>query len=1147
MFGELSAPLLSTWMILIVAAFATSAQAGEETDRVNVYVSRGGRDDASGRSLEEPFASLKRALVEARRLRKSGGVRGVTIQVRAGRYPLAETLTIGPEDAGAKEAPLVLRGYRAEQPVLCGGPVLDGFRPYRGKMVECSVRPGLSFRQLFFRGERMPLARTPNADPEDIHGGVWAHVVAPWPRGSKRCFKYNPKEIDPSGWHHPQDARIGVFCRYDWRWNRLPVKEVSVKNQTLTLGRDATYALEIGDRYFVEGLLEELDAPGEWYLDRRTGTCYFYPPATLRPGDVTVPAVGDLLHFKDTHDVRVEGFVLEGCDGNAVRMDNSRRCRVARSIIRNCGDWGVTITGGTECAVVGCDVYATGRGGIALTGGDRSTLTPAEHVAANNVIHDVGVFEKTYNTAVNLTGVGNLVRNNLIYATPHAGLVLGGNDNVVEFNVIHHTNLQSTDTGGLYSCPRDWTQRGNLIRYNVWHHLGGYGKHSSWQPVRGGKVEFEYPHFTWGLYMDDPTSGNTMFGNVLYEVPLCALFTHGGRDNVFENNILVDCPAFQAGMLRPGWSEWKNVFKRFRAVTGPESPYFDRYPSLKEYRLDDGHPEAMTGHKFLRNIVYDTVAGTAWLRGEQKSAWKGAYRMLLYNLRMRAQDLAKNEIDYNCVFTEPGLEPFVSVHLPPQDAKQLSWEAWRKLGMDQHSVFADPKFVDAARHDYRLRPDSPALKLGFKPLPFDKIGPYQDELRVTWPVVEDPTLDRRARPLKQFFQLPGYEPLPAHEFVPRGGAGNVFAKLAAGKPVRIAYFGGGIHPPNGWRAQVLDWLRNRYPQSRIREINADICDCVRGSGFSVYRFGHDVLQQHPDLVLVDFASDDYQTDAVTIQRTMEGIVRQAWKTDPTLDLLFLYAFRAGFEDSYAGGLSPAAVSASERVARHYGVPAVNMGCAVAAESRAGRLVLTGDAPAGRESFSKDGVRPSKEGNRLYAQTIVRGLEQLAGSSRAAAHPLPDPLRTDNYETARLEPITRDMLTGDWQELPPADPLRKRFARHFDTLWFTRSPGARLTFTFTGTEASLFDLMGPDTGQVKVTVDGRDAGVHKQVDPWSYYQRLAAIPLAGGLPPGQHTLTVELLPDPPDRTVAIEAAKRKHRYEAKLFHGVALRLGWLRVR
>lgn len=64
------------------------------------------------------------------------------------------------------------------------------------------------------------------------------------------------------------------------------------------------------------------------------------------------------------------------------------------------------------------------------------------------------------------------------------------------------------------------------------------------------------------------------------------------------------------------------------------------------------------------------------------------------------------------------------------------WEAWQMAGADTHSVVADPLFADAAHGDFTLRPDSPALKLGFEPIPFREIGLYRDEARATWPVVE---------------------------------------------------------------------------------------------------------------------------------------------------------------------------------------------------------------------------------------------------------------------------------------------------------------------------------------------------------------------------------------------------------------------------
>ena len=64
------------------------------------------------------------------------------------------------------------------------------------------------------------------------------------------------------------------------------------------------------------------------------------------------------------------------------------------------------------------------------------------------------------------------------------------------------------------------------------------------------------------------------------------------------------------------------------------------------------------------------------------------------------------------------------------------WQSWQAAGGDRHSVVADPKFLDAAKDDYRLAPESPAWALGFQPIPVEKIGPYQSVDRATWPIAE---------------------------------------------------------------------------------------------------------------------------------------------------------------------------------------------------------------------------------------------------------------------------------------------------------------------------------------------------------------------------------------------------------------------------
>lgn len=1120
-----------------------------------LYVSTEGNDAWTGRGAEikapdGPFATLARAQQEVRRLKAAGQLGdGITVSVGPGSYYLDETLTFGAEDSGTEAGPIVWRGTGDEKPILSGGRELTGFRPYQGKVVWADLKAiglaGARFSGLIFGGKQQVLARYPNLDPADPHGGQWAHVASVDGGENKRDFHYG--EDEEHVWEHPEDGRVHIHPGYDWGWNIVPLAGYGAQTRLISLGQPVSYAIRVGDRYFIEGLMEELDAPGEWYLDPRTEALYFWPPGDIQSASVVATALKSVVTMQDAEWITMQGFTIEASDGTAVSLSNCRRCLVAGSAIRNCGGWGISISGGERTGAQGNDVYECGHGGISVSGGDRKTLQPGGNFADNNYIHHCARIWRTYRPGVAVNGVGNTVSHNLVHDMPHAGLLLGGNENVAEYNVIRHCNLESADTGGIYFCSRDWTQRNNVIRHNVFHHCGGFGKASSWQPLSDGKVKFEYPHFTWGIYLDDPTTGTLVYGNIVHHVPICGLHNHGGRDNTWENNIVVDAPAFQAGMLAPNWSEWPAIYERLHEYRDtPGSPYPERYPELADYA--DTEPEAMTGLRVVRNIFYYTKEGTAWLRGQKGSGWGGEGCQLLYSMRMRPEHFEKNEWDANCLYLEQGLEPRISLGFYPDPSKLLTWEQWRALGADEASIMQDPGFVDPENGDFRLKPDSPALKLGFKPIPVDEIGPYQDELRASWPIQEAPG----AAALGEFHTVRYYEPpqfkrLEAEgELATRDGAPNFFAKAAAGEPLKVAYFGGGIHPASGWRKQVIDWLRQRYGE--VTEIDAGVCDCVRGSGWSVYRFGHDVLAHQPDLVFVDFASDDQNTDPSAIQRYIEAVVRQAWRADPGLDVVFLYAFRAGHEDDYAEGLLPPAVSAYGRIARHYGLPSIDMGFRVADMHKAGELVIKGtpEDAAGKLLFSTDGVRPSEDANRIYAEAITAALERLVANAKAAPHSLPESYAPDNYERAKLVTITPDMLGTEWRELPPDHELRKRFARHMDTIWFTDTPGAKLTFKFRGTDASVYDLMGPDTGRAKITVDGEDRGVRQQVDPWSYYQRQAAISVAGGLEDTVHTVTVELLPDPPDRSVPIEEAKKAGRYDPALFQGVALRVAGLRI-
>jgi len=182
----------------------------------------------------------------------------------------------------------------------------------------------------------------------------------------------------------------------------------------------------------------------------------------------------------------------------------------------------VVVSGGTRHRVLACDIYQVGSAGVTLSGGDRKTLSPAGHLAANNHIHHFGRLKRTYAGAIHLSGVGNRAANNLIHDAPHMAVGFGGNENVMERNEIHSVCQETGDVGVFYT-GRDWTVRGNIIRHNFIHDVHGPGLHGAQ-----------------GVYLDDAASGTLVFGNVIYKTAR-AMLIGGGRDNVIENNLMVEC------------------------------------------------------------------------------------------------------------------------------------------------------------------------------------------------------------------------------------------------------------------------------------------------------------------------------------------------------------------------------------------------------------------------------------------------------------------------------------------------------------------------------------------------------------------------------------------------------------------------------
>ncbi|MCB1279361.1 SGNH/GDSL hydrolase family protein [Prosthecobacter sp.] len=388
----------------------------------------------------------------------------------------------------------------------------------------------------------------------------------------------------------------------------------------------------------------------------------------------------------------------------------------------------------------------------------------------------------------------------------------------------------------------------------------------------------------------------------------------------------------------------------------------------------------------------------------------------------------------------------------------------------------------------------------------------------------------------------------AKECRPRNGLPNFLAKAnTPGAEVKIGYLGGSITAQSGWRPKTLAYFQKTYPQAKFSEINAAIGGT--GSDLGVFRLKQDVLDHKPDLMFVEFAVNDGGAAPEQIFRCMEGIVRQTWKALPYCDICFVYTLTEALAPAMLDGKFQRSASAMEKIADHYGIPTIHMAMEVAKLAKEGKLVWRAKLPKtdeekkaleGKFVFAPDSVHPHPEtGHELYLAAIVRSMEPIkAASKEPAAHTLGAPFIATNYEQAKLLPISKAALSPGFTLLDPkTDEFGKRWANRMTTLHKGSKPGETITFKFKGTRFSIYDIIGPDCGQVIVTLDDKPARIVPRFDAYCTYHRLSALMIGSDLEDTVHTVKIEIHPDQPDKAKIL--AKNGNKIDkAKRFDGTA---------
>lgn len=613
-------PLHATVLAAVIAVTPTASG-------LEFHVAPTGDDAAQG-SAEAPFRSLERARDAIRAARKEAASSDpVTVVVHPGVYLLAKSFWLTKPDGGTAEAPVVYRSAEPGRAILRGSVPITGFKPVGGGVLTADVKPaglgGKPFKLLFWNGRRMEMARYPNIDPANPFETGWAFTAAE-PVPAEAIKRVGPKRImrlaaaDRRTWANPTSGEVSIFPSHEWWNNVLPITTVDQATGIVELKSNTSYDIVPGDRYFIRGLREDLDAAGEWHLDRKTGVVSLIPPeplaadAAAQAADAAVwaPRTDTLVQIDPgVAHLELRGFVLEECAGTAVRFTKTEHCTIADCTIRACGDYagdGVSVSGRGN-AIVRCEISDIGSHGISLSGGDFKTLAPGNSRAEGNRISRTGVIHKQ-GCGVIVSGVGNRVAGNEIHDLPRFGVMFGGVNLVVEANRIERVSLETMDTAAIYGGSLDWRHgHGCVIRGNVVKDvIGRSGKAGVWKS----------PFFAWGIYLDWAATGMTVEGNTVVRCPRAGIMLHDGRDNTVVGNTIIDCGfgTFENGQtsqieasgwntLNPYWQrEFGNWCRQYDELK--DQPAWQAVKSFRDPRtvpLPDG--QTMHGHVIERNIL----------------------------------------------------------------------------------------------------------------------------------------------------------------------------------------------------------------------------------------------------------------------------------------------------------------------------------------------------------------------------------------------------------------------------------------------------------------------------------------------------------------------------------------------------------------
>lgn len=554
-------------------------------DGQKIFVSTVGDDSGDG-SEEEPLRTLEKAIDVANEMREDSD-KLIEILLREGTYSVTNTIKI---INSQKDDPLLkISAYQDEKVTINAGvdiplsamsiadsdftnAIID--KPNAGSVLQYNLKDAqiedlgeISLRghlisdekeaqaELSLNGEVQKLAGWPNGEYTGLIKPTDSNEYGKRTKsGIANGCSFQVNYDRPSQWSKPEQAWLSGTIGPNYEFDYYPVSRFDSEEKRVYLSRGALEKYYTEPYYRFENVPEELDEPGEYYIDRQSGMLYFYPPEDAPKDsvltitmstptlDVSGKAPNSMFRIENSKNIVFENLIFKGGRGSAITGKNNSNIQFINCEINSFGENGIRFDASTDIKISDCKIHDVGQDGILFVScGNYKTLSPSNIVVSNNDIYNFARLERSYKTGIDFgyRCVGATAANNHIHNGPHAGMIFYGVNNDIYGNEFDNLVTEFSDMDALYCNNSNYPwERGNKIHNNYFHDIG--------KSSMNGRHQINVR----AIRTDNRGCGLNIYENLFYNIGdggngngnngIGAITAEGTRNRIF-NNLFVDC------------------------------------------------------------------------------------------------------------------------------------------------------------------------------------------------------------------------------------------------------------------------------------------------------------------------------------------------------------------------------------------------------------------------------------------------------------------------------------------------------------------------------------------------------------------------------------------------------------------------------